>query len=142
MEPTYLLKETYPQIGGLRHAHLNEIDQKESEAEAKKKAAEYSLGLIKASIDHLSDTNTADVDKMMVAIIELNHSDRKTSKYPCSNEMLKELVKDHERIISELKMNLSNYYERFRDVSIVDRVKGIIEEHRTIAWILRKHMAR
>lgn len=117
-----------------------------NDTEAKKQVAQYSLSLIKASLDQLIMSNTdgkiADVNQLYNVMSEFNtyHPSDKTDKYPCSNEMLKELIKDHERIIVELKRNLSLCYERYRDVSLSNVLNGIIEEHRSIASTLKKFL--
>ncbi|MCE3280092.1 MAG: Dps family ferritin [Bacteroidetes bacterium] len=115
--------------------------------QAKTMTAEYSLSLIKASLDHLVNENTdgkiPDVDATVAVIKEFGHQDLNKpvgNKYPCSNEMLKELIKDHERIITQLRKNMSNYYERYRDLSFRNILNGIIEEHKTVALTLKRFL--
>ena len=117
---------------------------------AKKQAAQYSLSLIKASLDNLITLNTegkiADVDQLYNVMNEFNtyspSSDATESKYPCSNEMLKELIKDHERIIVQLKNKLSLCYEKYRGASISTVLSGIIEEHKSIVSTLKKFLVK
>lgn len=118
-----------------------------NDTEAKNQVAQYSLSLIKASLDQLLTTNTdgkiADVNQLYNVMSEFNTfhpTQNKTEKYPCSNEMLKELIKDHERIILEFGKKLTLCYERYKDVSISNVLKGIIEEHRSIASTLKKFL--
>lgn len=114
---------------------------------ARKLAAQYSLSLIKASLDHLININTEgkipDVNATLAVMKEFSSQSVKNvtnDKYPCSNEMLKELIKDHERIITQLRNNMTNYYERYKDMSIRNLLNGIIEEHKTIAWTLKRYL--
>ncbi|HEX8515977.1 MAG TPA: hypothetical protein VF868_07240 [Bacteroidia bacterium] len=109
---------------------------------AKKMAAEYSLSLIKASdpLINSDEEKTPDVNASIAVIREFGSKKVENAvvdKYPCSNEMLKELIKDHERIITQLKKNMTNYYERY-NTGIKNLVNGIIEEHKTVAWTLKR----
>jgi hypothetical protein len=115
------------------------------DTKAKKLAAQYSLNLIKASLDHLilinSESKAADIDKVFSVMKEFNINTKSLSdKYPCSNEMLKELIKDHERIIVQLRESVSKCYSKYKDVRIGDLINSIIEEHKTIAWTLRRYL--
>jgi hypothetical protein len=129
-------------FGSMLHAGVLTKNKK-----ARKLAAQYSLSLIKASLDHLLSTNTdgkiPDVDATLKVMKEFGSRDinkEAPDKYPASNEMLKELIKDHERIISQLRKNMSNYYERYRDMSFRNLINGIIEEHKTVAWTLKRYL--
>lgn len=111
----------------------------------KKMAAQYSLSLIKASVDHLiTPEKEPDMNATLEVINEFGSENKKeiSDKYPCSNEMLKELIKDHERIILQLKKTVSNYYERYKDSKISNFLNGIIEEHKMVAWTLKRYMVR
>jgi hypothetical protein len=117
------------------------------DSNAKKMAAQYSLNLIKASLDHLillnSDGKVTDIDKVFAVMNEFNMKNKNngsSNKYPCSNEMLKELIKDHERIIGQLRENVSKCYSKYKDVRVGDLINSIIEEHRTIAWTLKRYL--
>jgi hypothetical protein len=117
---------------------------------AKKRASQYSLNLIKASLDHLilinSEGKVPDIDKVFAVMKEFNMNnenkdgDSSSNKYPCSNEMLKELIKDHERIILQLRENVSKCYSKYKDVRVGELISSIIEEHKTIAWTLRRYL--
>lgn len=112
---------------------------------AKKLAAQYSLNLIKASLDHLilinSDGKAPDIEKVFSVMKEFNANNKGLSdKYPCSNEMLKELIKDHERIIIQLRESVSKCYSKYKDVRVGELINSIIEEHKTIAWTLRRYL--
>jgi hypothetical protein len=129
-------------FGSLLHAGSLPEDK-----QAKTMAAEYSLSLIKASLDNLINPDTdgkiPDVEATVAVMKEFGHQNMNKkvgNKYPCSNEMLKELIKDHERIINQLRQNMSNYYERYRDLSFRNILNGIIEEHKTVALTLKRFL--
>ncbi len=61
-------------------------------------------------------------------------------KYPSSNEMIKELLKDHESVIIELRKNIEECGNKFNDAGTADYLTGLMEQHETIAWILRRYL--
>lgn len=95
---------------------------------------QYSLGLIKSSLNYLinSENKIAGTDLLTEEVLD---SGINQNNWPCSKEMLKELIKDHERIIAQLKENMESYVEK----SEKNSVSGIIEDHKTILGILKKY---
>jgi starvation-inducible DNA-binding protein len=61
-------------------------------------------------------------------------------KYPGSKEMIKELLKDHETVIRELRKAVENCDEKFNDAGTADFLTGTMESHESIAWILRRYL--
>lgn len=61
-------------------------------------------------------------------------------KYESSKDMLKELLKDHETVIIELRSNIGTCAEKNNDVGTADYLTGLMEQHETIAWILRRYL--
>lgn len=61
-------------------------------------------------------------------------------KYESSKDMLKELLKDHETIIVELRNNIDVCARKNNDVGTADYLTGLMEQHETIAWILRRYL--
>jgi len=61
-------------------------------------------------------------------------------KYDSSKEMLKELLKDHETIIIELRKDISDCAEKNKDAGTADFLTGLMEHHETTAWILRRYL--
>lgn len=98
---------------------------------------QYSLSLIEASLDYLRMINTELITEkksaIMKKLISLRNFDE-LNKFLCSKEMLKELLKDHERIISQLRKN----FEKYRDRDEASFIRSIIEKHQSIARELRK----
>jgi len=60
-------------------------------------------------------------------------------KYPAKNEMLKELLTDHETVIKSLRKNIDECDEKYKDVGTADFLTGLMEKHETIAWTLRRY---
>jgi hypothetical protein len=98
---------------------------------------QYSLTLIESSLDYLRLINTELITEKKSAImrklISLTNSDE-PSKLLCSKEMLKELLKDHERIISLLRKS----FEKYRDREEANFITSIIEKHQSVARKLRR----
>ena len=71
----------------------------------------------------------------------LEHTSLKESpgKYPNKNEMLKELLTDHETIIKVLRKGVDDCADKYKDAGTADFLTGLMEEHETIAWTLRRY---
>ena len=61
-------------------------------------------------------------------------------KYPTQNEMIKELLKDHEAIIVKLREDIDLCTEKYKDAGTADFLTGLIQDHETIAWTLRRYL--
>jgi starvation-inducible DNA-binding protein len=61
-------------------------------------------------------------------------------KYPPSKEMLKELLKDHEIVIIQLRKGIEDCTEKYKDAGTADFLTNLIQEHETIAWSLRRYL--
>jgi len=61
-------------------------------------------------------------------------------KYESSKEMIKELLKDHESVIIELRDNIEDCSEKFEDAGTTDFLTGLMEQHETIGWTLRRYL--
>jgi starvation-inducible DNA-binding protein len=60
-------------------------------------------------------------------------------KYPTQKEMLKELLSDHETIIIELRKDIVESTEINKDAGTTDFLTGLMEDHETVAWKLRRY---
>ncbi len=71
----------------------------------------------------------------------IDHASLKESpgKYPDSNEMLKELLADHETVIKTLRKFVDDCDEKYADAGTADFLTGLMKEHETIAWTLRRY---
>jgi len=60
-------------------------------------------------------------------------------KYPSSKEMIKELLTDHETVIVMLREAIVACSEKHKDAGTADFLTGLMEQHETIAWTLRRY---
>jgi starvation-inducible DNA-binding protein len=63
------------------------------------------------------------------------------NKYPVKSAMISELLSDHEMIISELRKDIDICAEECHDVGTADLLTGILQQHESIAWILRRYLS-
>ena len=61
-------------------------------------------------------------------------------KYASSKEMIRELLKDHEAVIVQLRKNIDKCTDESKDAGTADFLTGLMEQHETIAWILRRYL--
>jgi starvation-inducible DNA-binding protein len=60
--------------------------------------------------------------------------------YPSQKEMLKEVLNDHETIIVQLRKDIDLCVEENKDAGTADFLTAMMEEHETMAWILRRYL--
>ena len=61
-------------------------------------------------------------------------------KYPSSKEMVSELLEDHETVIVELRKAVNECADKFSDIGTADFLTGLMEQHETISWTLRRYL--
>ena len=61
-------------------------------------------------------------------------------KYPSQKDMLKELLKDHEAVIVQLRKNIEDCDKKYGDIGTSDFLTDLLKEHETIAWTLRRYL--
>ena len=61
-------------------------------------------------------------------------------KYPTQKNMLTELLSDHETLTRHLRKNIERCSDKYKDAGTADFLTGIMEEHETISWILRRYL--
>ncbi|WP_394991048.1 Dps family protein [Emticicia sp.] len=74
--------------------------------------------------------------KEFAAQTRLNES---PNVYPSQKEMLIELLSDHESIIVELRKDIEAC-EKSKDAGTTDFLTGIMVQHETTAWVLRRYL--
>ncbi len=62
------------------------------------------------------------------------------NKYPVQKAMISELLSDHEMIISELRKEIDVCANECHDVGTADLLTGILQQHESKAWILRRYL--
>ena len=63
------------------------------------------------------------------------------NKYPVQNAMITELLNDHKTIIYELRKDIDICTDECHDAGTADLLTGILQQHETIAWILRRYLS-
>ena len=61
-------------------------------------------------------------------------------KYPSQKDMMKELLDDHETLIMELRKDIDITANKNKDAGTTDFLTGILQQHETTAWILRRYL--
>lgn len=77
----------------------------------------------------------------MSEFIEHSRIKENPNKYPNQKAMLSELLADHETLISELRKDIDKSADENHDAGTADLLTGILQQHETIAWILRRYLA-
>jgi starvation-inducible DNA-binding protein len=63
------------------------------------------------------------------------------NKYPMQKEMLQELLKDNEAIIMHLRKDIEEAAVKIMDAGTADFLTGLMEQHETVAWKLRRYLS-
>lgn len=99
---------------------------------------------LEASIDEVAER----INKLggktigtMSEFSELTNLKESPKKYPSQKEMLKELLDDHETVIVELRKDIVTSEEENKDIGTTDFLTGLMAQHETIAWILRRYLS-
>lgn len=76
----------------------------------------------------------------MKEFAELTRLKEAPGKYPNQKEMMKELLCDHEAVIIELRKDIAVCNEKNKDAGTTDFLTGLLEQHESTAWILRRYL--
>lgn len=76
----------------------------------------------------------------MAEFIKGSSIKERPAKYFSTKDMLKELLKDHETVIIQLRGIIIECSERLKDLGSADFLTGLMEQHETIAWTLRRYL--
>ncbi|MEP7277517.1 MAG: DNA starvation/stationary phase protection protein [Bacteroidota bacterium] len=76
----------------------------------------------------------------MAEFVKLSSLKEAPGKIPTQKEMIKELLDDHEAVIIKLRKAVSDCDEKYKDAGTADFLTGLMEEHETIAWTLRRYL--
>lgn len=77
----------------------------------------------------------------MSEFIKLSRIKENPNKYPNQKTMLAELLADHEILITELRKDIDKSAEENNDAGTADLLTGILQQHETAAWVLRRYLA-
>jgi starvation-inducible DNA-binding protein len=76
----------------------------------------------------------------MEEFISLTTLKEHPGKYVSSKEVIAELLADHESVIVKLRKDIDESAEKNNDAGTADFLTGLMEQHETIAWILRRYL--
>ncbi len=76
----------------------------------------------------------------MKEFTKLSRLTESPDKYASQKEMLKELLEDHELVIVQLRKDIEESTEKSKDAGTTDFITGIMEQHETTAWVLRRYL--
>lgn len=60
--------------------------------------------------------------------------------YPVQKEMITLLLNDHEQVIKEIRKHIDNEEKEGLDAGTTDFITGLMQQHETIAWKLRRYL--
>jgi starvation-inducible DNA-binding protein len=72
--------------------------------------------------------------------LQLTHLTEKSNAKNTSAGFMKELLEDHETIISHLRAHVNVFAEKYKDAGTSDFITGLLESHEKMAWMLRAHL--
>lgn len=75
----------------------------------------------------------------MTEYLKLSSIKEHPGSYPSTKDTLKELLKDHETVIMQLRDDIDDCGDKGKDAGTADFLTGLMETHETIAWILRRY---
>jgi starvation-inducible DNA-binding protein len=61
-------------------------------------------------------------------------------KYDTSKNMIIELLSDHEMVIVQLRRGVDSCAGKLKDAGTADFLTGLMEDHETMAWVLRRYL--
>lgn len=76
----------------------------------------------------------------MQEFLDMTSLKESPGRYPSQKEMLRELLKDHEAVIKQLRKYIDDCDEKYGDMGTSDFLTDLIKEHETIAWTLRRYL--
>ncbi len=77
----------------------------------------------------------------MREFLEVSSLKESPGKYPAQKEMISELLTDHESIIKTLRESIDECDEKLGDTGTADFLTGLMTEHETLAWTLRRYLS-
>ena len=72
--------------------------------------------------------------------IKLTHLTEQLKGVNNSQDLIKNLLGDHESIIEFIRSNIKEFNDAHKDAGTSDFVTSLMEKHEKIAWMLRAHL--
>ena len=76
----------------------------------------------------------------MQEFLQLGTLKEAPGRYPSQLEMIRELLKDHEAVIVQVRKYINECDEKYGDIGTADFLTDLVKEHETIAWTLRRYL--
>ena len=77
----------------------------------------------------------------LTQLLQLTHLTEATANKNDSAGFIKELLEDHESIITFIRGNINPFANEYHDAGTSDFITGLLETHEEMAWMLRAHFA-
>jgi len=77
----------------------------------------------------------------LTQLLQLTHLTEASVNKNTSTGFLKELLEDHESIITFIRGNINPFANDYHDAGTSDFITGLLETHEEMAWMLRAHFA-
>ncbi len=104
--------------------------------ESQYKQLEISIDEIAERIGKLGEKTIGTMNEFL----KLSSIEEHPTNYSSSKNTMKELLTDHETIIIQLRKDVTDCTEKNKDAGTADFLTGLMEQHETTAWILRKYL--
>lgn len=76
----------------------------------------------------------------MAEFVGLTRLNEAPGTYPNQKEMMQELLSDHEKVAKELRKDIEKCSDKISDAGTADFLTGLLEQHESTAWILRRYL--
>ena len=107
------------------------------------KLFEYQYKKLEEAIDEIAER----INKLgfktpgtMAEFLEAASLKETPGKYPVQTAMIKELLNDHEAVVIVLRKGIDDCEDKFSDKGTADFLTGLMQEHETLAWTLRRYL--
>ncbi len=107
------------------------------------KLFEKQYSLLEESIDEIAER----IGKLghrtigtMQEFSKLSSIKENPGKYISSKDMIAELLIDHQTVITSLRKGIDEAADKNKDAGTADFLTGLMEQHETIAWTLRRYL--
>lgn len=71
---------------------------------------------------------------------KLSRLEEDENNYPAQKEMISELLKDNEILITEIRKDIDACSNENHDAGTADLLTKVLQQHETMAWILRRYL--
>lgn len=108
------------------------------------KLFEKQYNVLEESIDEIAERINklgAKTPGTMREFLDMTSLKESPGRYPSQKEMLRELLKDHEAVIIQLRKYIDECDEKYGDMGTSDFLTDLLKEHETIAWTLRRYLS-